>query len=121
MITTTSPVAVAENGTAVATLAATDADRNPIAWSKTGGADADRFALSAQGVLTFKAEPDYESPADVASIDPSNDADNNEYVVFVTASDGTDDTELQLVVAGDQRQRRADGDGDHRRHLAHDR
>ena len=98
VITTTSPVAVAENGTAVATLAATDADRNPIAWSKTGGADADRFALSAQGVLTFKAEPDYESPADVASIDPSNDADNNEYVVFVTASDGTDDTELQLVV-----------------------
>ena len=98
VITTTSPVAVAENGTAVATLAATDADRNPIAWSKTGGADADRFALSAQGVLTFKAEPDYESPADVASIDPANDADNNEYVVFVTASDGTDDTELQLVV-----------------------
>ena len=98
VITTTSPVAVAENGTAVATLAATDADRNPIAWSKTGGADADRFALSAQGVLTFKAEPDYESPADVASIDPANDAENNEYVVFVTASDGTDDTELQLVV-----------------------
>ena len=98
VITTTSPVAVAENGTAVATLAATDADGDPIAWSKTGGADADRFALSAQGVLTFKAEPDYESPADVASADPANDADNNEYVVFVTASDGTDDTELQLVV-----------------------
>ena len=49
-------------------------------------------------MLTFKAEPDYESPADVASADPANDADNNEYVVFVTASDGTDDTELQLVV-----------------------
>ena len=98
VITTTSPVAVAENGTAVATLAATDADGDPIAWSKTGGADADRFALSAQGVLTFKAEPDYESPADVASADPANDAENNEYVVFVTASDGTNDTELQLVV-----------------------
>ena len=98
VITTTSPVAVAENGTAVATLAATDADGDPIAWSKTGGADADRFALSAQGVLTFKAEPDYESPADVASADPANDAENNEYVVFVTASDGTDAAELQLVV-----------------------
>ena len=98
VIKTTSPVAVAENGTAVATLAASDADGDPIAWSKTGGADADRFALSAQGVLTFKAEPDYESPADVASADPANDAENNEYVVFVTASDGTDDTELQLVV-----------------------
>ena len=98
VITTTSPVAVAENGTSVATLAATDADRDPIAWSKTGGADADGFALSAQGVLTFKAEPDYESPADVASADPANDAENNEYVVFVTASDGTDAAELQLVV-----------------------
>ena len=97
-IATTSPVAVAENGTAVATLAATDADDDPITWSKTGGADTARFALTTAGVLTFVAAPDYESPADVASADPANAAANNEYVVFVTASDGTDDTELELVV-----------------------
>ena len=44
--------------------------------------------------------PDFERPADEASGDPANDAKNNEYVVFVTASDGTtdDDAELQLVV-----------------------
>ena len=100
-ITTTSPVETPENGTAVATLAATDADDDPITWSKTGGADADRFALTASGVLTFVAAPDYESPVDVTSADPANAAANNEYVVFVTASDGTADTadtELKLVV-----------------------
>ena len=89
-IATTSPVAVAENGTAVATLAATDADDDPITWTKTGGADTARFALTSAGVLTFVAAPDYE--------DPANAAANNEYVVFVTASDGTDGTELELVV-----------------------
>ena len=78
--------------------AATDADDDPITWSKTGGADTDRFALTTAGVLTFVAAPDYESPADVASADPANAAANNEYVVFVTASDGTADTELKLVV-----------------------
>ena len=98
VITTASPVAVAENETAVATLAATDADDDPITWSKTGGADAGRFALTDAGVLTFEAAPDYESPADVASADPANDASNNEYVVFVTARDGADFTELELVV-----------------------
>ena len=101
VITTTSPVAVAENGTAVATLAATDANDDPITWTKTGGADTDRFALTTAGVLTFGAAPDYEDPADVASADPANAAANNEYVVFVTASDGTADTadtELELVV-----------------------
>ena len=97
-ITTTSPVETPENGTAVATLAATDAESDPITWSKTGGADTDRFALTTAGVLTFVAAPDYESPADVASADPANAAANNEYVVFVTASDGTDDTAIELVV-----------------------
>ena len=97
-ITTTSPVETPENGTAVATLAATDFESDPITWSTTGGADTDRFALTASGALTFVAAPNYESPADVASADPANAAANNEYVVFVTASDGTDGTELKLVV-----------------------
>ena len=101
VITTTSPVETPENGTAVATLAATDADGDPITWTKTGGVDTARFALTSAGVLTFVAAPDYEDPADVASADPANAAANNEYVVFVTASDGTADTadtELVLVV-----------------------
>ena len=101
VITTTSPVETPENGTAVATLAATDADDDPITWTKTGGADTARFALTSAGVLTFVAAPDYEDPEDVASADPANAAANNEYVVFVTASDenaDTADTELVLVV-----------------------
>ena len=97
-ITTTSPVETPENGTAVATLAATDANDDPITWTKTGGADTDRFALTTAGVLTFVAAPDYEDPEDVASADPANAAANNEYVVFITASDDTADTELKLVV-----------------------
>ena len=101
VITTTSPVETPENRIEVATLAATDADGDPITWTKTGGADTARFALTSAGVLTFVAAPDYEDPADVASADPANAAANNEYVVFVTASDGTADTadtELKLVV-----------------------
>ena len=124
VITTTSPVETPENGTAVATLAATDANDDPITWTKTGGADTDRFALTTAGVLTFVAAPDYEDPADVASADPANAAANNEYVVFVTASDGTADTadtELELVVQVTNVGRGPVGDGEHRRHRAHGR
>ena len=59
-VTTTSPVEVAENATAVATLAATDADTavEDLAWSipegAAGGADGARFELTAQGVLSFQ-------------------------------------------------------------------
>ena len=56
----------------------------------TGGADALKFDIGeTTGVLTFKIPPNYESPADVASTDPLNDAGNNEYVVIVTATGGT--------------------------------
>ena len=94
-IATVAPVEVAENTTAVLTLRASDAGGGTVTWSKTGGADAARFALTAAGVLTFVSAPDYEAPADVASANPRNDAANNEYVVFVTASDGT---EMRLLV-----------------------
>ena len=100
MIETTSPVEAAENQTAVETLLARNDDDERIEWTITGGADADRFVLTPAGVLTFAVAPDYERPVDAASTDPVNDAENNEYVVFVTASDGTveDNAELQLVV-----------------------
>ena len=99
MITTTSPVTVEENKTAVATLAATDADDDSINWVTLGGADERRFALGWQtGVLTFKAAPDFERPTDALSVDPANDAENNQYVVFVIASDGSSTDKLQLVV-----------------------
>ena len=99
VITTISPVMRPENDTAVTTLQAFDVDNDPITWSKTGGADAALFNIDRMtGELTFQSAPDYENPADAASTNPANGADNNEYVVFVTASDGTASTELRLVV-----------------------
>ena len=50
------------------------------------------------GVLSFAAAPNYEDPADVASSAPANAAANNEYLVTVRASDGTESTESTLVV-----------------------
>jgi hypothetical protein len=77
-------LAVAENGTAVTTVAATDADLpgRPLTYSITGGADAARFVIdSATGVLVFAAAPDFEAPADA-------DGDNV-YQVTVSAGDGS--------------------------------
>ena len=89
-ITTTSPLSVSENQTAVATLAATDADSDAISWLTNGGADSGRFDLTGDGVLTFAAAPDYEAPADLDR--------NNEYLVTVEASDGSDSSYLALAV-----------------------
>ena len=52
----------AENGTAVTTVSATDADAGAIlTYAIAGGADAGRFAIDAStGVLTFVTAPDYE-------------------------------------------------------------
>ena len=45
-------------------------------------------------MLTFKVAPNYEDPKDVAVTDPENDADNNEYIVFVEATGGADSRAL---------------------------
>ncbi len=91
VIVTTSPIAVAENQTEVATLEATDADGDEITWSTSGGADEDNFDLTSAGVLTFVSGRDFEAPGD--------DDRNNEYVVEVSASDQiTDATTLTLIV-----------------------
>ncbi len=88
-ITTSSPIVVAENGTAVAALEASDPDAGHVfTWTKTGGADADRFELSPGGILRFVAAPDYETPADLAGTDPPSPAGDNEYVVTVEVADG---------------------------------
>ena len=88
-ITTTSPILVDENQTAVALLAATDADGDGISWSRNGGADEAQFNLTTDGELTFVSAPDYESPADTGA--------NNQYVVVVRASDGIDHADLTLT------------------------
>ncbi|WP_367848130.1 cadherin domain-containing protein [Rhodoferax sp. WC2427] len=78
----TASISIAENGTAVTTVTATDADGPPLSYSIVGGADAARFQInSSTGTLSFVTAPDFESPADVGS--------NNVYDVTVQASDGS--------------------------------
>ncbi|MBC7975239.1 MAG: hypothetical protein H7138_09655, partial [Myxococcales bacterium] len=72
-------VPVLENTTAVGTFAATDADGDAVAYSLVG-ADAALFAISAAGVLSFRAAPDAEAPDDVGS--------NGIYQVTVQATAG---------------------------------
>ncbi len=70
-----------ENGTGeVATYAARDPEgaTTTFTWSLSGP-DRGDFQVSSAGVLTFRAPPDYERPADSGA--------NNEYLVTVAATD----------------------------------
>ena len=76
-------ISVAENETAVVTVAATDsdADDDVTGYAITGGADQAFFSIGAtSGALTFDAAPNYEDAKDQGS--------NNTYVVEVTATSG---------------------------------
>lgn len=90
----TASVNVAENGTAVTTVTATDGEAPPQTLTYSlSGADAGLFSLGAStGVLTFSAAPDRETPLDA-------DADSV-YEVTVTVSDGTasDSQDLSITV-----------------------
>ena len=69
---------------------ATDGDRDTsFTWSLEGD-DEDDFAIDQGGVLTFKAPPDYEDPADKD--------DDNVYQVTVVASDGAQRGNLDVTV-----------------------
>ena len=94
--TASADVVVAENATSVAMLSATDADTAAadLSWSipagAAGGADAAQFALTADGVLSFRAAKDYEA---------LDDADTDgEYEVTVRVTDGANPVDAALVV-----------------------
>lgn len=76
-------VSIAENGTAVTTVGATDVDgTTAFTYSISGGADASKFSInSATGALRFVNAPNFEVKADVGA--------NNVYDVIVKASDGS--------------------------------
>ena len=85
---------VAENATAVGTVAATDADAGDsiTGYAITGGADRALFSVVAgTGALTFKSAPNFEAPADADT--------DNDYVVEVTATSGTSARVLTAVQA----------------------
>lgn len=88
---TTATFLVAENGTSVTTVQATDQDGPSISFSITGGADAALFSINSQtGALTFKNTPDFEMPADADH--------NNIYDVTVQASDGVNFDQQTIAV-----------------------
>ena len=84
-------LSIAENGTAVTTVTASDPDAGAsLTYSITGGADAALFTINAAtGALSFLAAPDFEFPADVGG--------NNVYDVIVQVSDGLGATDTQAI------------------------
>jgi Ca2+-binding RTX toxin-like protein/carbon monoxide dehydrogenase subunit G len=91
----TASVNIAENGTAVTIVTATDADAgSTLTYSIVGGADAARFTVDAStGALSFVSAPNYENPTDAGA--------NNIYDVAVQISDGilTDTQAIAVTVA----------------------
>lgn len=89
--TSATTVSVAENGNGtVYTATATDPDGNALTFAIAGGADAARLRISANGVITFAAPPDFEAPGDADA--------NNVYLVQLSVSDGTASATLDLAI-----------------------
>ena len=83
---------VAENTTAITTIAATDADGDDLTFSLTNTTDASHFTLdSSSGVLAFGSAPDFESPQD------SNT--DNTYELELSVADGAHTTTQAITVA----------------------
>jgi hypothetical protein len=81
-ITSAAAVSAAENGVEVMTVAAADADGDPIAYAIAGGADSALFVIDAQtGALRFADAMNFEAPADSGG--------DNVYDVVVSATDGS--------------------------------
>lgn len=81
VFTSSTTPSVAENTTAVMTVATTDPESNPRTYAIFGGADSSKFSIHpTSGALSFQSAPDFETPADSGA--------NNVYDVIVSASDG---------------------------------
>ncbi len=88
-VITGNSVEYAENGTdPVGSFAATDQDGDDIEWS-LNGPDASKFSISANGALSFKKSPNYESAGDA-------DGDNI-YMVTVRAARGSTDVAVTVT------------------------
>ena len=87
----TPSVSVAENSTAVITWGSfVDPESTSLTYT-LGGTDAGLFDFdTTTGELTFKAAPDFETPAD--------EGGNNVYDITITASDGTNSTAQAITV-----------------------
>ncbi|MBR1157443.1 cadherin domain-containing protein, partial [Bradyrhizobium sp. JYMT SZCCT0428] len=86
----TAPIFIAENTTAVTTVAAADPDGQTLSYSIIGGADASKFTISSTtGALSFITAPNFEARTDAAG--------NNIYDVIVQVSDGSGGIDTQAI------------------------
>ncbi len=92
IVDATAAIALAENTLAVTTVTATDVDNGDvITYSLSGGADKDLFEIDpATGVISFKAAPNAEAPADADG--------NHSYELTVEVSDGKGGVATQTLV-----------------------
>jgi ribosomal protein S6E (S10) len=88
VITTTAFGSIAENQTAIGSLAVTDDTGDSVAFTITGGDDQGKFTVSGS-TLAFNFSPNFESPADTGT--------NNVYEVQITATDGDGLTDIETV------------------------
>ncbi len=78
----TATISIAENGTAVTTVTATDADGAVPTYAISGGVDAALFTIDpVTGAVAFLSAPDFEHPLDADA--------NGVYQVSVRATDGS--------------------------------
>ena len=81
-----------ENSTAVATIAAADADGDDLTFSLTNTTDSSHFTIDpTSGALAFVSAPDYENPAD--------DNSDNIYELELSVADGSHTTTQSISVA----------------------
>ncbi|MCU1382254.1 MAG: calcium-binding protein, partial [Acidobacteria bacterium] len=87
----TAAVSIAENTTAVTTVAASDLDAGQtITYAIAGGADATKFSINElTGSIVFLSAPDFEAPSDVDM--------NNIYDVVVSAHDSAGASDTQTI------------------------
>ena len=86
----TTSLAVAENGLEAGAILGTDLDSQALTYAIAGGADADGFAITPDGTLSFRNAPDFETPGSTAG--------TNIYDVEVSATDGVDTVTQAVAV-----------------------
>ncbi len=78
-----------ENTLNVLSVTVEDVEDDVIGYSLSGN-DAEKLSISASGAITFKTNPDFETPTDTNS--------DNAYEITIEASDGTDSVTDNLVI-----------------------